>query len=665
MYVYYTCDVASYATLFYRMLPFMIIIKFCLILLWIIIPVVSLYQHNIYVSEKLPITKCQQINNTTYQYSSITELFQQLSNCCNSTDITIEPGNYNLALSYELADLHNIRIRSETKAVIQCAANVNGTYDFNTGIAFVRVSNLVITNISIVGCGMKHNSTNHIGAGKFIIVRSAVYIQNSTNISLDNITISESNGIGLLIYDTNGTVNITSTSFINNILNPLEQSEYFTGGGGIYIEFTECSPGLTQCDPTSNDLNKLAKYIIEHCLFKGNVANYSFHGDKPEGLANETSVSFGTGGGISLWLYGNAHSNSFQITLTLFISNSVPSGGNGGGIYMTNKQNASNNSIQILWSCFCENIAVGGGGLALGYSIYQMGGESLFNNFTVAHCVFEENQGRIGGAVTGFGSREPHRRQPTNHFEINNCSFNRNGAQYGSAIQINKEYFDSIIVGTMFTLVLNNCRFHNNSHGKSSSSSVGAVAMSGIIVEFRGITIFYNNTLTALVADGASVKFGNDSVTTFQDNSGLYGGAISLIGGAWITLYPNSNIVFLRNMAIQYGGAMYVELSAPFDYLVSHVCFIKYYQENRLPSEWITNLTFINNTASKTNIGNTIFASTLNPCVYSYSSKQHIPLHDHPFYYSNYSPKPVISTSPCDFNLPKGNAYSMLYQVKC
>ena len=75
-------------------------------ILWIIIPVVSLYQHNIYVSEKLPITKCQQINNTTYQCSSLTELFQQLSNCCNSTDITIEPGNYNLALSYELADLH-------------------------------------------------------------------------------------------------------------------------------------------------------------------------------------------------------------------------------------------------------------------------------------------------------------------------------------------------------------------------------------------------------------------------------------------------------------------------------------------------------------------------------------------------------------------------------
>ena len=638
------------------------VVKLHLMLLWIIIPVVSLYKHNICVSDKLSITKeCQQINNTMYWYSSITEVFQQLSNCCNFTDITIEPGNYNLALSYTFADLHDIRIRSETKAVIQCAANVNGTYDFDTGIAFVRVRNLIITNISIVGCGMKHISTNYIGAGKYIIVRSALYIQNSTNIFLDNVNISESNGIGLLIYDTNGSVNITKTYFINNTLNSSEQSEHFTGGGGIYIEFTECPPGVTQCNSTSNTFNKLANYTIDNCVFEGNVANYTFHGSKPEGLANETSVTFGTGGGISLWLYGNAHNNSFKIISTLFISNRAPSGGGGGGIYMENRQNASSNTIEILSSCFYENFAVGGGGLALGYSIYQMGGQSLFNTFIVAHCLFKENQGRVGGGISGFGSREPHKRQPTNYFEICNCSFIRNRAQYGSAIQINKEYFDSIVVGTRYTLVLTNCTFNNNSLHGSNSSSIGAVAMSGVNVEFRGATVFSNNTSTALVADRASVRFGNDSVTIFQDNSGLYGGAISLIGGAWISLYPNSNITFLRNMAIQYGGAIYVELSAPFDYLVSRVCFMKYYKENRLPSEWMTNVTFINNTAIKTNTGNTIFANTLNPCAYMHSySAEPIPLFDHPFHYSNYSPKPVVSTSPCNFVFPKGNVLTVV-----
>ena len=105
------------------------------------------------------------------------------------------------------------------------------------------------------------------------------------------------------------------------------------------------------------------------------------------------------------------------------------------------------------------------------------------------------------------------------------------------------------------------------------------------------------------------MKFSNNSLTTFQDNSGLYGGAVLLISGSWISVYPNSSVIFLRNRAIQYGGAIYAELSPPFDYILSHVCFIRYYLENVSPSEWITNITFINNTAGESN--NTIFASTL------------------------------------------------------
>ena len=621
--------------------------------LWVIVPVISLYQNNIYVSEKLSFIKCQQINDTTYQCSSITELFQQLSNCCNSTDITIEPGNYNLALSYELADLHDIRIRSGTKAVIQCAANVNGTYDFDTGIAFVRVSNLVITNISIVGCGMKHNSTNHINK-TFIEVRSALYIQNSTNVSLDNVTICNSNGIGLLVYDTNGYVSITKSSFINNALNPLEQGKFFTGGGGIYIELTQCPPGIVLCDYKSNDYNKLTNYTIDQCVFEGNNATYHLNGSQPEDLANGIFITFGTGGGISLWLYGNAQNNSFQVTLTSFTSNSARYGG---GININSKQDTKYNYVKISFCSFVENSAISdGGGLTLGYVIYQSGGQSLFNTYIIADCLFKQNQGKVGGGVNGFGSREPNRSHPTNHFEIRNCSFINNGAHYGSAIEINKEFYDSILVGTVLTLVLNDCTFINNTFHKnlSNSSSVGTVAMSGTNVEFRGTNVFRNNNSTALLVDGASAKFSNNSVTTFQDNSGLHGGAISLITGAWISAYPNSSVMFLRNTAVQYGGAIYVGLSRPFDYLLSHICFVKYFSEKKAPSKWKTNFTFTNNTA-KSNIGNTIFASTFKPCVKAYNDEINNFLLTKPFYYFN-TTNPVLSTSPAAFTFSNQNA---------
>ena len=629
------------------------------VVLWMIIPVVSLYQHKIYLSERnLPVTKCQQINDTVYQCGSITELFQQLSKCCNSTDVYIEPGNYDLAVSYELADLHDIRIRSETEAVIQCAANVNGTYDFDTGIAFLRVTNLVITNISIVGCGMKHNTTNRIRAKTFIIVRSALFIQNSTNISLNNITITKSNGIGLLIYDTNGFINIAKSSFMNNSLNSSEQSKFLTGGGGVYIEFTRCTPGERKCNSTSNNFNKLTQYTIDHCVFEENVAIYRFNSTTPADLSRGVFITFGTGGGLSLWLYGHAQNNSFQVTSTRFISNTALFGG---GLYVHNRDNTRYNSVWISWCRFEGNFGeVGGGGLIIGYGIYQTGGRSLFNTYVIANCSFEQNQGGIGGGISGFGSLEP-QSKPTNRFEVHNCSFINNGAQYGSAIQINKEYFDSIVIGSRFALLLNNCNFTSNNPPEDSlfNSSSGSVALSGFDVAFSGTTVFSNNNSTALVVDGASAIFSNNSLTIFQDNSGLHGGAISLISGALIRVFPNTTLIFLRNTAVQYGGAIYVALSTPFDYLLSRTCFIRYYLENVTLSEWSTNFTFINNTAGNSN--DTIFANTLNPCVNAYSAGIEI-FRNYPFHHHSPITNSVISTSPATFKFltPKASMFTIV-----
>ena len=619
------------------------------IILWIIIPVSAFYHHKIYLAGDLAITKCQQINHTIYQCGSVTELFQQLSNCCNSTDIAIEPGNYSLAVSYELADLHDIRIRSETEAVIQCAANVNGAYDFDTGIAFLRVTNLVITNISIVGCGMKHVSTNHIGAGKFITVRSALFIQNSTNVSLDNVTISESNGIGLLVYDTNGSISITKSLFINNSLNSLEQSKSFTGGGGIYIEFTECTPGIMPCNSSSNYFNKLTNYTIDYCVFEGNTAVYLLNGSEPIDLPRGVFITFSTGGGLSLWNYGDAQNNTFKVTETYFKFNRARYGG---GLNVHSRQNTRHNSVEISWCHFLGNTGeVGGGGLTLGYVILQTGGQSLYNTYIVTNCIFDHNQALtgVGGGIVSFGSWEPQTSQwtrPTNHFEVHNCSFIGNGAQYGSAIEVNKEFFASTTGGTIFTLVLINCTFTDNNLNGNNSSSIGAVAMSGVNVEFRGTTVFSNNNSTALIVDGASVSFSNNSMTAFQDNSGLYSGAISLVSGAWISVHPNSKLIFLRNKAAKYGGAIYAELFTPFDYLLSHICFVRYYLENIPPDKWKTNFTFINNTAEESN--SAIFASTLRPCLKVYTIGIEL-LYKDPFYHHSPTTNSVVSTLPATF----------------
>ena len=77
-----------------------------------------------------------------------------------------------------------------------------------------------------------------------------------------------------------------------------------------------------------------------------------------------------------------------------------------------------------------------------------------------------------------------------------------------------------------------------------------------------------------VVVDDAVIEFYNDSYTLFQDNRGLHGGTILLMGSSLIEIYYNTTLVFLWNTATGYGGAIYVELSAPYDYLISHACFV-------------------------------------------------------------------------------------------
>ena len=121
--------------------------------------------------------------------------------------IIIESGSYTLNVSFTFSNFTEIRLSSNSTAEIKCPPNVNGSYDFDTGLAFVAVKKITIEHINITGCGMKHMSS--VLFGKHIVLRSALFILNSTNVLISYINVFDNNGVGLLIYDTNGSVNIT------------------------------------------------------------------------------------------------------------------------------------------------------------------------------------------------------------------------------------------------------------------------------------------------------------------------------------------------------------------------------------------------------------------------------------------------------------------------
>ena len=261
----------------------------------------------------------------------------------------------------------------------------------------------------------------------------------------------------------------------------------------------------------------------------------------------------------------------------------------------------------------------------------------------------------MGGGITWYASHEPGKAQATNQFEVHNSNFTDNEAQYGSAIQINKEYYATVTEGSMLTLIIDGCIFIGNNLQSikfTTFDSVGAVSASGVDVRFLNFIKFYLNNSTALVIDGAIAEFFNNSYTDFCKNKGLHGGAILLIGDSWIRVHPNSTLLFVENTALAYGGAIYIELSTPYEFVLSHSCFVRYSYHNLLPGEWNTTFTFINNTAHQVTEGNnSIFANTLRPCLKTYveDTCTDVFLYKKPFYYHPNTSHQIM-TSPLLFN---------------
>ena len=566
--------------------------------------------------------------------------------CYSFINVVFMSGIHTLTASHTFTNLQNIRFSGnrDSPSIIKC------NIDANSGIKFVQVKNLTIEHLNIIDCGMKHTSTSTSKDGDFITHLSALYIQNSTNLLVANVNISNSNGTGLSIVDTNGTININNSFFSNNrVTIPVELSTILSGGGGIYIEYTECAPGVRDCNSSDYLFANNSVIIIENCVFEQNDASYNFSSSLTATLDNRTFIGFGAGGGLSLQF--NGQEADVFVYVTVVMSNfSDNEADNGGGLSLSGRYNTSNIHLNISRCVFLNNSATyfGGGGVVVGFVIFSPHERITHNTIIIDSCSFEHNRSPVvGGGLSWHGGTELLGTRQTNHFAVSRSSFIFNQALYGSAIQINKEYFELVPNGTFLNLIIDSCNFTNNSANiqltsspsgvgaisssqvnftynsanvqlTSAPSGVGVVSASKVNIQFSGYIDFSSNNSTALVGDEAELGFHNNSVTLFNDNHGFLGGAILLMSSSWINVHFNSTLIFIRNVAVINGGAIYVHFATLFDYLISFSCFIRYYEQSVAIDQWKTQFIFIDNEAAD-NQNNSIFVTTLRPCRNTYS----------------------------------------------
>ena len=593
----------------------------------------------------------------------------------NNSEIVLQ-GDHSLNNTLHISDADNLTIRgtSDTPSTIRCFPPQNGQEE-GPGFSIVSVSNLHIAYLTLEGCGTLQLSTSSAegaeniggadGDNSHSEYRSAVYILNSTNITFDSCSFLNGIGQALSLFDTTGIVTISDSFFIGNAV-PEKDRAFQWGGGGIYIEFTYCTPGIEHCNPRENTHNSNSNYTIRHCGFSHNTVTavktlFQSHIIQfPLLIGSDSNRLVAQGGGIAITLKGTGTGNMFTILNCNFTNNTAA---RGGGMKIWVQDDTTSNIITIDHCNFTNN----SGGLQIGFIIFEDG--NIYNNTIIlSNTSFVNNSGKWGGGFAFFASRSLTNRK--NKLIFKNCYWKQNSASFGAAANLMAEAWNSYADGDVPTPLFHNCSFEDNvitseanflfnEHTKSVMDS-GALHLHSMTANISGHTMFKNNTGSALCINSGSINVLENSTLNFTDNKATLGGAMALLGNSDVKVFPDTMFRFIRNSATDLGGAIYSTLSDQSDFITSHKCFFRYSTVVVHPDKWTAHFDFTNNTAK---YGNAIYTDSLLPCAKQVGES--ITNTTRALQWKSFTYKPenqpnTIATSPAiiQFNFPTDQAIS-------
>ena len=578
--------------------------------------VVSNYKHTVCVTSDV-----ERGNASLPVASSCHSLDDVLDHVKDSTLIQLDTSELKLSKLVEFERKTHISIVGlNGNTTITCLPS-NSSQE--AGLAFIAVQDLTLVNLTFQNCGALHNSTtaSYEANNSTLLFRSTIYILNCTDVALTNVAVRHSLGNGLAFFDTNGTVKVENSTFE---WNRVPESDA-PGGGGVYVEFTYCSPGYYKCNHSADHKLRLSSnvtYTFHKCHFEFNKASTL---GEDSGFIRAKGTKFqglGRGGGLTIFWKGVAANNIINVSNCSFQGNSAIWGG---GLYVAFQDSPKNNTVIINNSTFENNVCYkhGGGGADVGYLFFD---DDLPQNNSIIfqHCNFTNNTAKFGGGVELYSTQA--KENSSNTIVFLNCIWERNKARYGSAVDISNVW-DTLSAGFLPVPVFENCTFVSNwvTHKDvikcsmdytQSKIGVGALLAVGYKVQVRGTLHFESNNGSAMYMISSIIEFTAGTDALFINNSGENGGATALIGFSAIQVDDNSLVKFVNNSAMRWGGAVYVYSINKHDYISSRSCFIQYIGSKPLYERNIS-FTFIGNRIAHSNhsqYGCSIFTTSMSPC---------------------------------------------------
>ena len=470
------------------------------------------------------------------------------------------------------------------------------------GFKFFKVVNLHISSIVFDGCGLiiGHEEID----GSIVSLTGGLVISHCKNVTLNDVTVQNSVGTGLIVNQTSGEIVIKNSSFDGNC----KDKSAFTIAGGLYVEFLH----------NYNASEMTSVYTIDECEFVNNYCKVSSFID---GIGSAIKYRrFNEGGGVKL-VFDSSNDNNLTIKNCKLANNSAF---RGGGIHVRFSNAPKNNSIIVKNSTFVKNNCFyRGGGIDIGFvtNYSQTCNSTTWNIVNFQKCTVRENKvSEYGGGVRIYSSRNKYIAM---NITFSECSFSKNEALYGPAVDLfpfSKEIFND---GYLSSVSFHNCNFTSNTvtkklindslHNtfKHYESGKGVFACASFSLFISGRTIFNYNQGSAMYLSSCKIHFESGSHVSFTNNSGYDGGAIVILGASVLYVKDNSTMNFVSNKAVRRGGAIMYFSYSERHFIALKSCFIEYVGQTDIIAERMIQLNFTNN---KAEFGEAIFASTLKPC---------------------------------------------------
>lgn len=507
----------------------------------------TVYKHNI---------TCGEVSQAS---CNLTKILKELN---NDTHVSLTSGKYYLRNNIELANIHHVLISgaSRNSVFIECSGD-------DIGISFVRSNSIRIKGLTISKCGAPHIGTSLYNF-TFLAALHFVYCR---DIEFYDVSVSYNSALGVNLYDVGGKVNFVASEFTSNkvvpgkdMLLPIVPARW--AGGGIYVQFTYCGSMYGNGCTDNDDIEHQKyihhnNYIFQDCIFSRNYAS------EPPQLPDTKNTDFlppqktdhmslGRGGGLSLYLRGNASHNSFLVDNCSFIDNYAIWGG---GFFTEIVDSCFQNEVVITKSLFTGNKAKWAGG-GMRYGLIQVfSNMQPYNNGTFMNITFEQNSAIWGGATSVYATEEvltkDRRASSQIHFSgvtwINNTA--SNGAAVGGASWKILSAGGVVVPVFKDTVFKNNHIFDYRSENLDISSNFsysvisgqGTICTNAMPFYFEGKNQFLDNFGTVFLMIDAVLTAAAGTME-FIRNQGHDGGGISLLGQSWININPGSNFLFSK-----------------------------------------------------------------------------------------------------------------------